>query len=181
MRGEVSTPVLVIAGILVVVGLLAFLGWSARVAPSSPASAGGALHAGALEAAPLEQGSLRVGDALHEMGSVSMRNGNVSYAVSLTNTSAKPVTIASMYTSCMCTTATLKAKSGTSPAVGMPGHGAAPSINLTLEPNETAEVLVTFDPNAHGPAGIGPVERVIVLEPEGEKPVEFGFKATVTP
>ncbi|MBI4193015.1 MAG: DUF1573 domain-containing protein [Candidatus Colwellbacteria bacterium] len=181
-RGTIGTLPLVIGGVFVVVGLLAFLGWSARVAPTSlPPVSGQASHAGEGEAMAAERGSFRVSDTAHDMGSVSMKNGTVSYTVALTNAGAKSAKISSMYTSCMCTTATLKTKSGTSPAVGMPGHGAVPKLDMTIEPNETAEVAVVFDPAAHGPTGIGPVERVIVIEPEGETPFEFGFKATVTP
>ena len=63
----------------------------------------------------------------------------------------------------------------------MPGHGGSvPKVNDTIKAGETREIEVVFDPNAHGPAGVGLIERVVRLE-YGEKTLELNIKAVVTP
>ena len=63
----------------------------------------------------------------------------------------------------------------------MPGHGAIPRINQTINPNEEAVVEVVFDPAAHGPAGVGRIGRTVVIENNSGAPVELSFIALVTP
>ena len=45
---------------------------------------------------------------------------------------------------------------------------------------EEATITVVFDPNAHGPAGVGLIQRTVTIENDG-KPIEFSFKVIVTP
>jgi hypothetical protein len=65
--------------------------------------------------------------------------------------------------------------------VGMPGHGVIPSINQSINPSKEAVVEVTFDPAAHGPAGVGQVERKVILENNTGEALEIQFVAIVTP
>ena len=81
----------------------------------------------------------------------------------------------------MCTTAALKAKSGSYGPFGMPGHGIIPKISGVVAANETAEVAAIFDPAAHGPAGVGKIERMIYIESANSAPVELKISALVTP
>ena len=64
---------------------------------------------------------------------------------------------------------------------GMPGHGFIPKINETLNSGEEALVEVVFEPAAHGPAGVGPIQRAIAIENNAGEPVELLFAAIVTP
>ena len=83
----------------------------------------------------------------------------------------------------MCTTAILKMSSGKELGpYGMPGHGGfAPSISQIVDPGEEITVKAIFDPAAHGPAGVGPIERAVYVENDSGRPVEIQFKAMVTP
>jgi hypothetical protein len=63
----------------------------------------------------------------------------------------------------------------------MPGHGFTPPLRETLGANEEATVTVTFDPAAHGPAGVGLIEREIYLESKEAASVVIRVSATVTP
>lgn len=56
-----------------------------------------------------------------------------------------------------------------------------PSINQTINPGEEASVEVVFDPAAHGPAGVGQIQRTVTIENNTGKPLELGFSAVVTP
>lgn len=81
----------------------------------------------------------------------------------------------------MCTTATLMMGGKQFGPYGMPGHGFIPKINETMDAGEEATVEVVFDPAAHGPAGVGRIERGITIENNAGRPLELGFTALVTP
>ena len=63
----------------------------------------------------------------------------------------------------------------------MGGHGFIPSINETINPGEEASVEVVFDPKAHGPAGVGKIQRVVTIDNNAGSPMELSFSALVTP
>lgn len=113
-------------------------------------------------------------------GSISMANGMVSNSFTVKNSGDQPIAITKIFTSCMCTTAKLLTANKSFGPYGMPGHGFTPSINEFLAPNEEATVEVTFDPAAHGPAGVGPIERIIYIE-NSDGMLELGIKAEVKP
>ncbi|MEK9174601.1 MAG: DUF1573 domain-containing protein [Patescibacteria group bacterium] len=117
----------------------------------------------------------------YDFGTISMARGNVSKIFTVSNSSGGPVMIEKIYTSCMCTTARLETGGKKFGPFGMPGHGLVPKVNQTLQAGEFAGVEVIFDPNAHGPAGVGPIERVVFVEEKGRQPLELRIKAMVTP
>ena len=82
----------------------------------------------------------------------------------------------------MCTEATFIKGDIRKGPVGMAGHGYVPKINEALNVDEEAEILVVFNPAAHGPAGLGKTERVIYLENTGKNPkLEILIRANVAP
>jgi hypothetical protein len=95
--------------------------------------------------------------------------------------SAENAVIRKIYTSCMCTEARLLLGGEVYGPFGMQGHGSIPVINKIVAPNEEAKVEVTFDPAAHGPAGIGKIDRTVFIENGGGVPVELHFTAFVKP
>lgn len=136
-------------------------------------------------AAPAPQGvtkaSLSDNIPLFDFGEVSMAKGKVMHAFELTNDADTDLEVQKSLTSCMCTEATLKFPDGENLGpFGMPGHGLTPSVNKSLKPGESLTVEAVFDPAAHGPAGIGPVERQILLETSKGRYM-MGFRADVTP
>ncbi|MEK7636358.1 MAG: DUF1573 domain-containing protein [Patescibacteria group bacterium] len=128
-------------------------------------------------------GKLFAEEQFFDFGVISMAAGNVSRVFKIKNSGISPLRIKKIYTSCMCTTATLDNTGVKQGPFGMPGHGGFPSsLNETIEPNQEAEITVVYDPAAHGPAGVGKVRRVIYIETDAEeKPFELSFEATVTP
>jgi len=127
-------------------------------------------------------GTLTVEEANnYDFGTISMAVGKVSHQFKIKNTSAEAVTVNKIYTSCMCTTAELTIGNKQFGPYGMPGHGVIPKINQTVNPNEEATVEVVFDPAAHGPAGVGRIQRTITIENNAGQPVELLFAAVVTP
>lgn len=126
---------------------------------------------------------LILSEKFYDFGTISMKNGNVSTVFQVINSSTEDITIPSLYTSCMCTIATiLNPDGGKKGPFGMPGHGGAvPRANLVVKAGESADIEVTYDPNAHGPAGVGLIERAVFLEDVNRNLVEFKFKVNVTP
>lgn len=126
-------------------------------------------------------GTLSAEETSFDFGTVSMAAGTVKNEFRIKNTGSGAVTINKMYTSCMCTTATLKVGGEKFGPYGMPGHGFIPKIGQVINPNEEATVEVVFDPAAHGPAGVGRIQRVVTIENDGGQPLELQFAALVTP
>lgn len=166
-----------IAGVVLIVVALAVAIIAASPGTKSAAPAVSA-PAGA---AALPDGALRARETHFDFGPISMAAGKVSHRYLFRNESAAPVLIRQVYTSCMCTTATLVKGMRVIGSYGMPGHGPMPAVNETLAPNEAAYVDVVFDPAAHGPAGLGRTERVVTIEPGAGAPLQVGFTAYVKP
>jgi hypothetical protein len=134
-------------------------------------------------------GVLSVEEQSFDFGTISMAAGSVTHRFVVKNTGVDPVNISKMYTSCMCTVATLQkgdASTGSGQVkkfgpYGMPGHGFTPKMNAQVEPGEEVSVEVTFDPAAHGPAGVGAIQRVVILENNAGEDVELQISANVKP
>ncbi len=132
------------------------------------------------ETAANQSKSLTALEQHYDFGTISMAAGNVSHGYVVKNTSATAVKIDKMYTSCMCTVASLVKGEKRWGPVGMPGHDAVPEIGAELAPGEEALVEATFDPTAHGPAGVGAIDRAVVLE-TADGMTEMYFSANVVP
>ena len=129
-------------------------------------------------------GRLEAKETSYDFGEVSMANGKVTRAFEVTNTSGETVNVKKVYTSCMCTQALIKSSAGRQfGPFGMPGHGgASPFANIDVAPGETVAVEAIFDPAAHGPSGVGVIDRAVYLETNSKEmpKVELTFHATVT-
>lgn len=161
-----------LAGILFFVGII----WFARPNETPRPDANTAAITEAITTT-----TLRTPETRYDFGPISMAKGKVSHAFVLQNTAETPVVIEKVYSSCMCTSATLAIGEKILGPFGMPGHGVVPSIRETLAASSTAAVTVTFDPAAHGPSGIGRIERAVRIENSAGAPLELQIAATVTP
>jgi len=156
--------------ILIFIGLV----WIARPAPEEKNIA--AAGTGSDEA-----GALTTEERAFDFGTISMAAGEVRHTFLVKNGGTAAATVKKMYTSCMCTTATLTADGKTFGPFGMPGHGFIPAIDASIDAGATASVEVVFDPTAHGPAGVGTIERIVRLEQASGEALELHFRAFVTP
>lgn len=129
----------------------------------------------------VSNGVLATEENAFDFGDISMAAGKVNHSFKIKNTGLEKISIEKIYTSCMCTEATLTANSKEYGPYGMAGHGFIPKINAELAPGEEASISVIFDPAAHGPAGVGKIQRSIYLENNAGTPLELHFSATVTP
>lgn len=157
----------------IVAGLIVFAGivWVARPNGNNTGAA----------VQPSSNGVLEVEEQSFDFGTISMAAGKVTHRFAVKNIGADPVNINKMYTSCMCTVSVLQKGDKKFGPYGMPGHGFIPKMNATVEPGEEVFVDVTFDPAAHGPAGVGVVERAVILENNAGENVELLISANVKP
>ena len=150
----------------------------------------GAVPAAPVSAAPavaFPSTAIRAPDGLqareidYDFGSISMAAGKVTHRFWFRNEGAASVLMRRIYTSCMCTAATLVKGMKIINTYGMPGHGPLPAVNESLMPGEAAYLDVVFDPAAHDPAGLGPTQRVVTIESDAGQPLELHFAANVRP
>lgn len=160
-------------GVVLVLILLFAWGYANRAdAPTVSGSAGGAVA-----------GALASSETFYDFGTISMKDGNVTKEFTITNGSDTETTLRTLITSCMCTTAFIVGDDGTAKGpYGMPGHGASvPPANETIAAGEDRIIRVVFDPNAHGPAGVGRIDRVITMTDSSGGTLELRIVANVTP
>ena len=102
----------------------------------------------------------------YSFGTISQRDGNVETFYELTNTGTDEIFVKEMFTSCMCTRAQLVFANDQTGFYGMKGHGGATDFRVgkSIQPGETVKIKAVFDPNAHGPQGVGYIKRNITLE-----------------
>ena len=125
---------------------------------------------------------LVVKNSKSNLGEIDIMGGKVETTFSFSNEGTEPVLIFSGETSCMCTEAVIKTSDNKlSSVIKMPGHGRTPMLNKVLKSGETAELIVTYDPLAHGPNATGPVMRSIILKTNSIKTPEvtFSFQGNV--
>lgn len=167
-----NKTILIILGALILGGGLVLWSYNSSKAPQA---APGLVTSGAGAAV------LTATDTSFNFGEVSMAKGLVEHKFTLKNNSNQAVRIGRVETSCMCTTAFLMMNGREVGPFGMSGHGGpAGSANLMVNPGEEVFVRAVFDPAAHGPAGVGTVERQIMMD-VGGSPMYLDFKAVVKP
>ncbi|MFZ2150184.1 MAG: DUF1573 domain-containing protein [Minisyncoccia bacterium] len=135
-------------------------------------------------------GGLVASETFYDFGTISMKNGKVSKIFKITNSGTEDVNLTKISTSCMCTAAYLITLDGSKLGpFGMPGHGGTTDMpghgdskaGEIISVSDSRDIEVVYDPNAHGPAGVGLIERAVFLEDENRNVVEFKFKVNVTP
>ncbi len=118
-----------------------------------------------------------------DFNTISMKDGDVSHQFEVKNDGEEPVVIEKVYTSCMCTTVYITNSSGRRYGkFGMPGHGVSSKTNIEVKSGESVTVETIFDPKAHGPSGVGLVQRSVYIETNSAKlsQLELSFQAMVT-
>lgn len=129
------------------------------------------------------QGALSITEDYFDFATVSMGDGKVTHDFEIRNDSEENVVIEKVFTSCMCTSATVTTSAGRKYGIfGMQGHGGPTGTSVEVAPGESVVVEAIFDPAAHGPSGVGLAKRSIYLETNSAKSpkLEVSFQAMVT-
>ena len=160
-----------IAITLIVAGLIGLLIWKSpppRTIASDPDTG--------------TKSTLAAPETFYDFGTISMKDGYATKDFVVSNPTDKDVFVSTLVTSCMCTAAFMVKSDGTIRGpFKMPGMGYVPPVNETINAGERFVVRVVYDPNAHGPAGVGPINRLAILTEESGATVQFEIKALVTP
>jgi len=126
--------------------------------------------------------ALTATETVYDFGTISMANGTTNKIFKITNSSDKDVKLVNIETSCMCTTAYIVNAGREKGPYGMPGHGGAITrTNEIIKAGESRDIKVVYDPNAHGPSGVGAIDRYLFLTDEFGGRLQFEIKAVVTP
>lgn len=131
--------------------------------------------------ASLSASLLKSDATLFDFGTISMAKGKVNHEFKITNNSGQPINVRKIYSSCMCTAAVFKLNEKEYGPFGMEGMGGLTSANITLNPGDSGAVEAIYNPNAHGPAGVGSIDRFIYLEDKNGGQLKLEIKALVTP
>ena len=105
----------------------------------------------------------------YDWGQIKMFDGNATATFEVKNTGSSTLKLFNGVTTCACTSAYLQVGDIKSNVFGM--HTKSNGV-FEISPGQSAELTVIFDPAFHGPSGVGPIERLVILEtndPENPK------------
>ena len=167
-----TTIITVLAAVLVFAGLFAW-GYAGKGGTAASVQNAAGSNAGGPLVAP---------ESFYNFGTISMKNGDVSHDFTITNPTSKDIMVPTLVTSCMCTTAFIVEPDGSAKGpFRMPGMGYVPPANELIKAGESRTIRVIYNPNAHGPAGVGRINRFAILTDESGNTLQLEVKAVVTP
>jgi hypothetical protein len=110
----------------------------------------------------------------HDFGNIDIFGGKVSTDYILTNEGAEDVTVTAAVTSCMCT-------EGEIDGVSFSMHN-NPAMSVVIPAGSQRTLTAIYDPLAHGPDGVGPVTRQLMLKTNSSitPEIEVRLSANVT-
>ena len=162
---------------LTAVGLLGLMWWGFQNSANSTAAD---IHPGQEQQTGAES-ALAASEKLYDFGTISMSKGMVTRRFAITNPTDKNITVSEVVTSCMCTAAYIVEGNSKIGPFGMAGMGFVPKANMLIKAGETRNIDVVYDPNAHGPAGVGAIDRFVELTDTNGGTLQLEIKAMVTP
>lgn len=171
---ESKTIGIITLALVVIVFLFA---WGRAGTSATPAS---------VQGAPGVYGNLKselvAAETLYNFGTISMKDGLVNKEFTVTNPTDRAITVATVLTSCMCTSAYIVSTDGSLKGpFKMPGMGYVPPANEVIKAGESRTIRVVYDPNAHGPAGVGRINRFVTLTDAAGGALQLEIQALVTP
>lgn len=159
--------------VLALIGYLLILSY--KKSASTTASVQGVQNTGA-------KSLLTTPDTFYNFGTISMKNNEVTKEFTVGNPTSKDITVATVLTSCMCTSAFIVEPDGTTKGpFKMPGMGYVPPADEIIKAGDSRVIRVVYDPNAHGPAGVGAIDRFVTLTDTDGGTLQLEIKALVTP
>ena len=166
--------IIITGGVLLLFTILFWMGYiDKNVTTASVQDTGGSHTA---------KSRLTASETVYDFGTISMKNGNVTKEFTVTNSTTQDIIIKTILTSCMCTKAFIVEPDGnTKGPFSMPGMGYVPPANELIKAGESRIIRVVYDPNAHGPAGVGMIDRFINLSDDAGGAIQLEIKALVKP
>lgn len=159
---------IIIIVIAVIAGILGLMLWGNSAQNTADAGGGG-------------KSALSADEVLYDFGTISMAKGNVNKIFKISNPTDKDITVKTLTTSCMCTKAYIEKGDSEKGPFGMPSMGSVPPANEIIKAGGIMEIKVVYDPAAHGPSGVGSIDRFVYLTDGGGGKIQLEIKAKVTP
>jgi len=165
----------IISFLIIILGIIGLFWWGRSVQKSTSANPSSNLSASALALSALETS--------YDFGKISMAQGLVEKIFEISNPTNQDITVERITTSCMCTLSYISTSEGKEKGpFGMVGHGGTvPKANEIIKAGESRVIRVVYDPNAHGPAGVGRIDRFVTLTDTSGGTLQLEIKALVTP
>lgn len=165
-----KTTTIKITGVILIVLAFMLVGWFLQKSDLKDTNVGG-------------DSLLTTKTTFFDFGEISMAKGKVSTAFEISNPTDDNIKINKISTSCACTVAYFINKNLKKGPFGMPGHGGLveQKINEIIKPGENRIIEVVFDPAAHGPAGIGVIDRSTYVTDSQGRVLQLETKANVIP
>lgn len=120
-------------------------------------------------------GKAEVPVASFDWGTIDYGGGDAVAELSINNPGSGTLSLSEVSTSCMCTTAQIIISGQKSPFFGM--HQKSSWIGQ-IPAGGQAKLKVVFDPAFHGPSGVGPVTRQIVMKTNDPDHPKLEFNLT---
>lgn len=137
---------------------------------------GGTFAFTALTASPEVEASaladITVDEQSFDWGEIEMKDGPVKAEFTITNSGSEELQLYDVVTSCSCTNAQLFFGDKKSPLYSM--HSSSNYV-MKVPPQQSARLVVEFDPAFHGPTGIGPQSRQITVKTNDADTPELTF------
>lgn len=169
---KLNTILIVLAAALVVGGLLV---WSYEKGGASASAVQGISQTGV-------KSVLAATTTMYDLGDVPINGGEAVREFTVANPTDKDVLVSTLVTSCMCTAAYIVEPGGSAKGpFGMPGMGYVPPADETIPAGESRVIRAVFDPAAHGPAGLGAIDRFITLTDSTGAALVLEIRGVVTP
>lgn len=105
-----------------------------------------------VQEAPSDRPIISLTPEVYDFGEVSQSMGRVSTFFEIQNKGQSDLIIDKIETSCGCTSASIVYQGEEGPKFAMPGHGINEEIGdwqVSIAPDETAQLKVYYDPNMH--------------------------------
>ena len=124
--------------------------------------------------------ALTAPENMYDFGEIRMKDGKVAHLFKITNPTDKNLTAEYLSTSCMCTTAYIVDDKQSGP-FGIGGHEFERQSENAVQAGRKQGDQGRLDPNAHGPAGVGPVQRYVTLTDSTAGKLQLEIKGLVKP
>ena len=112
-----------------------------------------------------------------DWGIIPMNKGNVTKTFTIKNNGSDILKLYNVKTSCHCTKAYITINNADSPSFGMDNLS---SWTGEVAPNQEASLTAVFDPAFHGPQGVGPINRFVLVETNDKSNQKLTFTLTGT-
>ena len=113
----------------------------------------------------------------YDFGTIPMNKGNVAKTFTIKNKGTDILKLYNVKTSCHCTRAYVTIDNVESPRFGMDNLS---SWTGDVAPGKEAKLTAVFDPAFHGPQGVGPINRFVLVETNDKSNAKITFTLTGT-